>query len=128
MKLRFTLTALAISAVAACGGPETVSDADKVAIDCLASKTVVEIADAVKAAIVAGKSTDELRALQESRIDSGAETLSSKFPSNMHEAYFEFETNRRLTAMQNAVANRAPSSPDQITMDETMDMAKTCNF
>ncbi|MEQ3746194.1 MAG: hypothetical protein ABNH53_08185 [Henriciella sp.] len=120
--------ALVITLSACNSSTETVSDADKLTIDCLASKTVIEITDGVKKAILDGKSQGDLRSIQNSAIDAGAETLSSKFPRGMHEAYFEFETNRRLTAMQNALSNRAPNSPDQLTMDETIDMVQTCVF
>lgn len=128
MFLRMSLACLAFSALASCSSPETVSDADKANIDCLSAKTVVEITNAAKAAIRAGQSSEQLQKLQSTIIETGAETLNAKYPSDMHEAYYEYEANRRLTAMQNAVANRAPDSPDQKTMDETIDLAKTCTF
>ena len=128
MFLRMSFACLAFTAIVGCSSPETVSDADKMNIDCLSAKTVMEITNAAKAAIVAGQSSAQLQKLQGTIIETGAETLSAKYLGNMHEAYYEFETNRRLTAMQNAVANRAPESPDQQVMDETIDLAKTCTF
>lgn len=118
-----------VTATSACSGPATtVSDKDKVSIDCLASQTVVKITNSVKQAIKDGEPQSALKKIQATTIDAETETLASKFPKKMHEAYFEYETKRRLTAMQNALSNRSPDSPDQLTMDETMSMAKTCNF
>lgn len=122
-------TIVLVASIAACNSPvTTVSDADKVSIDCLASQTVMKITNSVKQAIIDGESQSTLKKIQATTIAAETETLASKFPKKMHEAYFEYETKRRLTAMQNALSNRSADSPDQLTMDETMSMAKTCNF
>lgn len=121
-----SLSALAL--ISACGGPQgTVSEMDKTQLDCLASKTVVQITDAVRTAIESGEDPANLSNIQENLTAEGAENLGAALDTEMHQAYFRHETNKRLTAMQNALSNRAPNSPDQKLMDATFELASSCS-
>ena len=115
--------------LSACGGnTPDISAEDKTQIDCLAAKTVKQITDEVSVAIADGATQDELRSLTDKIIASNAETLKSRFSEDDHNVYHEFESRRRLTAMQNALMNRSPDSPDQKLMDATFELAATCTF
>ena len=115
--------------LSACGGSTPdISAEDKVEIDCLAAKTVKQITDEVSVAIAGGATQDELRSLTDKIITSNAETLKTRFSEDDHNVYHEFESRRRLTAMQNALMNKAPDSPDQKLMDATFELAATCSF
>ena len=118
-----------LTALSACGGAQIdLNESDKANLDCLAAKTVMEIAAAVRTGLENGATADSLSGIQADFTDTGAVRLAQYYSDSGFEAYFRAETERRLVAMQNALANKAPGSADQSTLDETMAMARTCSF
>lgn len=122
------IASLGFSVLSACGGSAPLSDADKANIDCLASKTVMDIADAVRTGLESGAAPESLSGVQDEKTGAAETQLAAVIPGSAAKRYFLVETSTRLTAMQNALANRAPDSPDQKLTDQTMALAQSCAF
>ena len=115
--------------ISACGAsPAAISDEDRTNIDCLAAKTVMNIAHTVRTSLENGAAPESLSGVEADLTQAGAQRLSELYRDMSSETYFRQQTSQRLTAMQNALSNRAPDSPDQRLMDETMALARSCSF
>ncbi len=131
MTVSRTLTAaLAGLTLTACGGSGTndLDEAAKTRIDCLASKTVVLIADTIRGGIADGVQPDQLSDVQAEKIADGVAIVETARIGEGASNYFEFETVRRLNAMQNAIRSGDQDSDDRRTMIETQAIAETCSF
>lgn len=114
--------------ISACGSSVSVSDEDKVQIDCLSAKTVVAIANTIHEGAQAGLSPDELSGVQANKTEDGLDILRATSLGSNAQNYFEFETARRLNGIQDALRLRDPASDEQKDMDETYELAETCKF
>jgi len=115
--------------LSACNSAQsTLSDADKTDIDCLASITVMNIAEAVRSGLDNGKQAEDLQSLRGDLTQEGLTRLRQKHDSQAHADYFQDQTDKRLQAMQNALSNRQTQSPDHELMDETRQLAENCDI
>lgn len=120
---------IALATLVACGGNGAVLDAESEAmIDCLASKTVLEITDKVKAGVEAGKSADALRPIQSTVTATNIETLETVFTEQSQKTYFEYQVAKRLNAVQDALNDPEGATAAKATMDETFALAQDCSF
>lgn len=115
--------------LAACGSATPRMDAASEAmIDCLAAKTVVEISDKVKAGVEAGKTSDQLRPVQAEVTKANMKTLEATYTEQQQKTYFEYQTAKRLNAVQDALANPNGAAEAKQSMDETFALARDCTF
>jgi len=122
--------AVACLTLTACGGSGAgkLDEAAKTQIDCLASKTVVLISDTVRDGVIAGLQPDQLSDVQSDKTADGLDILETARLGEGASSYFEFETARRINAMQNAIRSADRDSDDFRTMIETRTIAETCTF
>lgn len=120
---------------AACSDTATFDEAAKGQIDCLSSKTVVAIAAKVHEGTKAGLSPDEVSGVRAGEISANLAALKASGMDSEAATYFEFETARRLNAMQDALKARDPEtltfdvdSEAYKTMTDTQEMAEACQF
>ena len=120
---------ITLFALSACGAATPRMDADSEAmIDCLASQAVVEISDAVKTGMEAGKSADALRPIRGKVTDAKLKELQAVYTEQKERTYFEFQTAKRLNAVQEALADPENASSAKTLMDETFALAQDCTF
>ncbi|MEM7327352.1 MAG: hypothetical protein AAF437_01355 [Pseudomonadota bacterium] len=122
--MRIAVTVSLFTLLAACAPVQPISEAEKAEIDCLASITVVEITDAIRA----GGDPAELQKVPAERIAAAIEKLEAKYSGRMDEAYLEYDINHRLDKIQDALNNRDPDSEAMQIMNETLALGKSCTF
>ncbi len=127
-RLGFVLTLASGFAVMSCSGAASIDDAAKTKIDCLASKTVMSIAETVREGTAAGLSPDDLAGVQADKTNDGLSTLEASDLGGEGAAYFEFETARRMNAMQAALRSGDQESEAFKTLTETRTLAGSCTF
>ncbi|GAB5457110.1 MAG: hypothetical protein Hens3KO_01400 [Henriciella sp.] len=121
--------------VSACSESFSVDEQTKTRIDCFSSKTVMTIANRVHEGTQAGIDPNILSGIRIEEIDDSLAILKAAGINGEAATYFEFETARRLNAMQDALRAREPETlAFQVDTDaykimtETQEMAETCQF
>lgn len=128
LKRLFITPAIAITLVSGCGGGEPLDAAATAQIDCLAAKTVTRVSDTVRDGLLAGKTPDELSAVETEERSAALSDLSAAYPSAAATAYFNTQVSERLEAIEAAVRepNGAPEAHSK--MYETQNLAANCSF
>jgi len=119
---------LSFAALVACGESPTLDSNSEAMIDCLAAKTALEVSQTVKAGIEAGKSPEDLSSVQNDVTEANVDVLKQVFPDQQQQTYFEYQTAKRLNAVQDALANPNGAAEAKAMMDETFAMARDCTF
>ena len=126
--MRIFLSASCLVTLAACSQVNPIPDEEKAAIDCLASITVVEITDAIREGAANGADPADLQNVKPDRIAAAIETLESRYSGEIDSAYLEYDINHRLDKIQDALNNRDPNSDAVQSMNETLELGRSCAF
>ena len=119
--------ALGLLTLAACDRPDRITAQDRMELNCLASKVVVELTDQVRTGLEAGQDANDLAPLQQKLTAEGLLSAKYLFPSkHMHQAYYEFDVARRAKAVQTALTSSDASAPAHAVMVETLRLGQSC--
>ncbi|MEL8055389.1 MAG: hypothetical protein AAGK66_04490 [Pseudomonadota bacterium] len=126
--MRNSLFIASFALIAACGQSGGGVDIPKAELDCLASKTVVTITEAIRDGTAAGTSAEELQAVPRDKTAEAVERLGQLYPGDKAASTLVIEINYRLEMIQDALNNRSPDSKANQIMDETFELAESCAF
>ncbi|MEM1036470.1 MAG: hypothetical protein AAGI14_06880 [Pseudomonadota bacterium] len=126
--MRNSLFIASFALIAACGQSGGGGDVPKTEVDCLASKTVVTITEAIRDGTAAGTSAEELQAVPRDKTAEAVERLGQLYPGDKAASILVTEINYRLEMIQDALNNRSPDSKANQVMDETFELAESCAF
>ncbi len=126
--MRLALFATVLALTAACSPVNPISETEKTDIDCLASKTVIAITEAIFDGTTSGASTEELAAIPEMKIAEARDKLKTKYDKRMDDAFLEYDINHRLQKFVTALRDPHEDPEALEIMTETLQLGKNCEF
>jgi len=126
--MRLALFATVLALTAACSPVNPISETEKTDIDCLASKTVIAITEAIRDGTANGASAEDLAAIPDAKIAEARTRLKAKYAKLMDDAFLEYDINHRLQKIETALRDPDEAPEAVEIMTETLQLGETCHF